>query len=279
MTVSSPPRAPTAPRLDPEALFAEARHHRRQRRIRLAAVSIAVAAAGAGLYWGLAGAPARGNAAASGATAAAGRPDKVVILLVDVSGSMAANDLKPTRLQAAVDAMRTFLARLPSQVKVGLVAFSVTPQVVVLPTLDRARLRAGLATLTPVSGTALGDALEAAVKLTRTTLSRLGVGRGPTGFEPATIVLESDGGQNRGSIMPLAAANAARAAGIRVDGITVGTKTGSVPFGAGAYQTKVPVPPDPHAVAAIASMTAGKAYAAASAGRLTTIYRFLASSL
>lgn len=278
MTVATPPRLPGSPRVDPEALFAEARRHRRQRRMRLAALAITLAAAAAGVYWAMAGGAARSSGTV-GAPAIAAEPSQVVILLVDVSGSMAANDLKPTRLQAAVEGMRTFLARLPSRVEVGLVSFSVTPQVVVPPTLNRARLRSGLETLSPVSGTALGDAIEAAVKLTQTTLSKLDIGREPNGFEPATILLESDGGQNRGTIMPLAAAAAAKAAGIRVDGITIGTPNGSVPFGVGEHQTKVPVPPDPDTVKAIATITVGKAYTATTSGRLNAIYRSLASTL
>ena len=63
-----------------------------------------------------------------------------VILLVDVSGSMRANDVEPSRLDAAVDAMRQFLVKVPKQVKVGLVAFSSSPEVLVAAD-DRPRRR------------------------------------------------------------------------------------------------------------------------------------------
>ena len=67
------------------------------------------------------------------------QPDQnaTIVLLVDVSGSMRANDVEPTRLDAAVAAMRTFLDRLPKQFKVGLVAFSSEPEPLIAPTSDR----------------------------------------------------------------------------------------------------------------------------------------------
>ena len=66
-----------------------------------------------------------------------------VVLVVDVSGSMRATDVKPTRLAAAKKAMRTFLERAPETLRVGVVAFSDEPQVVVSPTADREALVAG----------------------------------------------------------------------------------------------------------------------------------------
>src|SRR5205823_1108861 len=67
-----------------------------------------------------------------------------VILVVDVSGSMRANDVEPTRLDAAVSAMRTFLDKLPPQFKVGLVSFSSEPEVLSAPTRDRQLVREAL---------------------------------------------------------------------------------------------------------------------------------------
>ncbi len=66
------------------------------------------------------------------------QPDQnaTIVLLVDVSGSMRANDVEPTRLDAAVNAMRTFLDRLPKQFKVGLVAFSSEPEPLISPDVE-----------------------------------------------------------------------------------------------------------------------------------------------
>ena len=89
-----------------------------------------------------------------------------VILVVDVSGSMHATDVKPTRLGAAQAAVRTFLERVPKRVRVGLIAFSGEPEVAAPPTTDRDLVRASLDELDffqAYGGTAIGDALAAAV--------------------------------------------------------------------------------------------------------------------
>ena len=91
-----------------------------------------------------------------------------IILVIDVSGSMHATDVKPTRLGAAQEAVRTFLERVPKRVRVGLIAFSSEPQVAAPPTTNRDLLRASLDELDyfqGYGGTAIGDALAAAVEL------------------------------------------------------------------------------------------------------------------
>ena len=74
------------------------------------------------------------------------------MLLVDVSGSMRANDVEPTRLDAALAAMRVFLDKLPSPFKVGLVSFSSEPTVLAQPTSDRDTIRNSLTYLEPEAG-------------------------------------------------------------------------------------------------------------------------------
>ena len=138
-----------------------------------------------------------------------------VMLVVDVSGSMRADDVEPRRLDAAVSAMRTFLDRLPKRFKVGLVAFSSEAQVLAPPTRDRQSVRDALGYLEPEAGTAIGDGLEAAVKQAKRSLAIDGVQRKPSQPMPAAIVLLSDGAQNRGRLQPLQAAEHARAAGSR----------------------------------------------------------------
>ncbi len=203
-----------------------------------------------------------------------------VIFLVDVSGSMRANDVEPTRLDAAVSAMRTFLDKLPPKFKVGLVAFSSEPEVLAAPTRDRQLVRESLGYLTPEAGTALGDGLQAAVRLAVTSLARDGVQRAPgQQYLPAAIVLESDGAQNRGLLQPIQAARNAKAAGIRVDGVALGTPNGVVSFGFGLYINSIPVPPDPATVRMISNVTGGKAYTAQTANKLIDIYKSLGSSI
>jgi Ca-activated chloride channel family protein len=91
-----------------------------------------------------------------------------VILVIDASGSMQARDVKPTRLEAAQDAVRTFLKKAPKQVRVGLVVFAGEPQVAAPPTTDRALVLQAVDEIgffPGFGGTAIGDALGEAVQL------------------------------------------------------------------------------------------------------------------
>src|SRR5438128_1119677 len=126
MTVAAPPRPP---RLDePEALFEEARQHRRQRRLRALVIALVVLAGGGGAYAVLDGGTTHSASGQSGNRAAAPGGETTVVLLVDISGSMRASDIGPTRLEATVAAMKSLVERLPSRVEVGLVTFSSTAQ-------------------------------------------------------------------------------------------------------------------------------------------------------
>jgi Ca-activated chloride channel family protein len=278
LIVDAPPRPPRS--IDPEALIEEARRHRRLRWTKVAAVMAAAIAAGTGAYavFGAGGEqPSTVQVFKNGVLAAV--PNQTVVLLVDVSGSMRASDVRPTRLDATVAATKTLLARLPQRFAVGLVSFSSTAKVVQVPTPNRRLVLRALGSLVPEAGTSLGDGLTAAVKLTVASLAKDGIRRAPGHDLPAVIVLESDGAQNRGFVEPLAAARAAKAAGLRVDGIALGTRNGVVTFGFGAYLTHVPVPPDPQTVAEIARVTGGANFTATTAARLDAIYSGLAASI
>jgi Ca-activated chloride channel family protein len=113
----------------------------------------------------------------------------------------------------------------------------------------------------------------------KTSLSRAGVVRKPGQNLPAAIVLLSDGAQNRGVLQPLQAAANAKAAGIRVYTVALGTPGGQVSFGFGLYVNHIPVPPDPPTMRAIAKATGGKTFTARSATSAAHIYKSLGSSL
>jgi Ca-activated chloride channel family protein len=202
-----------------------------------------------------------------------------VVLLVDVSGSMRANDVEPSRLDAAVNAMRLFLVKVPKQVKVGLVAFSSSPEVLAQPTTDREAINDGLSFLAPEAGTALGDGLVMATKLVVGSLAKEGVRKEENKFLPAAIVLESDGAQNRGSVSPIQAAQVAKKAGVRVYGVALGTPNGKVQFGFGLFTNSIPVPPDPATVRAVSRITGGRSFNARDSERLTTVYKDLGSNV
>ncbi len=209
------------------------------------------------------------------------QPDQnaTIVLLVDVSGSMRANDVEPTRLDAAIDAMRTFLDRLPSQFRVGLVAFSSEPEPLVAPTSNRDQIRQAVALLEPEAGTAVGDGIGVAVHMLNTSLHQSGYVRKKGQYVPGAIVLLSDGAQNRGILQPLQAAHIAKASGIRIYPVSLGTPNGKVTFGFGAFTNSVPVPPDPQTMSQIAAVTGGKSYTAQSASSVVQIYKTLGSSI
>jgi Ca-activated chloride channel family protein len=201
-----------------------------------------------------------------------------VVLVVDISGSMRAQDVQPTRLAAAKEAMLGFLAHAPDTLRVGIVAFSNEPQVIVPPTLDRTELRQGIQLLQPAFGTALGDALARSVELARSTAS---VNGQPTqapvkdakGRALASILLLSDGFQTRGLLSPGQGAQAARNAGVPVYTIALGTEGGTIVD----REQVIPVPPDRETLAAIAQYTGGEAFDAETAGALKQVYQGLGS--
>lgn len=201
-----------------------------------------------------------------------------IILLADVSGSMGATDVAPERIYAAIIAMRDLVAELPKGDKVGLVTFSDKVEVLDDPTSDYAAIDSGLDILTPEGGTALSSGIEAAVELAVSSLAAAGVHHGSS-YLPAAIVLESDGAQDRGTTTPLAAAELAKAAGVRIYGVALGTRHGYITAGAGVLKETFQVPPDPGTVALVARVTGGQAFDATNASRLDSIYRQLGSSI
>lgn len=210
-----------------------------------------------------------------------------VVLLVDVSGSMRAADVKPTRLGAAQSAMGAFADRVPKGVKIGLVSFSTGPDLLVIPTTDRTILHEGIDLLSPEAGTAIGDGLGLAVQTVKTSVGD--APRGKDGKIPGAIVLLSDGAQTRGELTPLQGAALARNAGIRVFTVVLGTDNGTLDpgafgfgFGGGGgqgFSRRFPVRPDPVTLAAIARATDGKTFRAESASKVQSIYKQLGASI
>lgn len=212
-----------------------------------------------------------------------------VVLLVDVSGSMGAADVKPTRLGAAQEAMGAFADRVPKGVKIGLVSFSTGPDLLVVPTTDRTLLHEGIDLLSPEAGTAIGDGLALAVQTVEAAVGD--APRGKDGKRPGAIVLLSDGAQTRGALTPLQGAALARNAGIRVFTVVLGTDHGTVRIGpvgglgggfgpAGGFPSqRFPVRPDPVTLAAIAHDTGGRTYRAKSASKVQAVYKQLGASI
>ena len=229
------------------------------------------------------------------------RDRATVILVLDVSRSMEAKDVKPDRIGAAAAAVRTFLDRVPDRLQVGLIAFAGDPAVANPPTTNHDLVRKSLDTIEwfpSFGGTAIGDALAAAVKLGQQAVSgESGNLASATTAAPNTqtrglvsILFLSDGAQTRGDLEPLAGADLAKAAGIPVYTVALGTPGGTLDFGGGGggglgggYPPfggrRVPVPPDPDTLRAIADRTGGEFFAAQSAKSLQSAYEKLGSSL
>ncbi len=208
------------------------------------------------------------------ATVTVAREDATVILALDVSRSMTATDVRPSRLRAARIAAGAFLAKVPSKFRVGVVSFASRATALVPPTTDRARVREGLAALSPGQGTALGDAVELSVRLGRRE-------RGSDGTIPPTaVLLISDGAQQGGRTTVATAAQEARTLHVPVYAILVGTPGGVVERKlVGGYREITRVPPNPAALRALAAATGGSFFTARGDARLRQIYEHLGSRL
>ena len=209
------------------------------------------------------------------------RDQATVILVIDTSGSMVANDVEPTRLAAAQQAVRRFVGKLPGRFRVGMVSFSSQARVAVPITEDHVLASQGLEHLTPFGGTAIGDAIGRSIELLQESAKVGGVNVLPAGSKvpPAAIVLLSDGSQNRGRLQPIQAALRAKRLKIPVYTVALGTSNGTIKITDGAFSQVVSVPPDPRTLKQIALETGGQFYAAASSAKLNAVYGTLASRL
>jgi Ca-activated chloride channel homolog len=141
------------------------------------------------------------------------RHEATILLAVDVSRSMTAQDVTPTRAAAARRAADAFLAKVPAVYKVGVIGVGSRAFVAVPPTVDRALAHNALASLTQSEGTALGDAIALGVRMAKKQ-------RSADGFVPPTsMLLISDGARDGGRTTPTAAATPSRSASRRTSGL------------------------------------------------------------
>lgn len=191
-----------------------------------------------------------------------------IVLVTDSSGSMAATDVAPSRLDAVRSAAAAFLDEVPDELLVGFVGFSSTPHTVARPTTDRDEIAALMAALRADGGTATGEALTAALRALRPD-----GGRQRT---PAAVLLLSDGRTTEGRD-PVEAAREARRLGIPVYTVSLGTAEGTVP--GPPDRGPLAVPPDPATMRRVAQLSGGRFYDVEDAGRLSAIYERLGSRL
>jgi Ca-activated chloride channel family protein len=191
-----------------------------------------------------------------------------VMLVIDVSGSMQATDISPTRIDAAVNAANTLIDALPPNASVGLVAFNSNAFVIVPLTQDRDELKSGLQTLRARGGTAIGDGIELA-------LDQLGAptsGPWTAAHTPSMVVLLTDGVNNAGVDPQQAAARAAQAK-VPVNTVGIGTQGAQPVIVQGQDVGGI----DTQALQDISQTTGGKNFFASEAGQLQQIYSSLGS--
>ena len=213
------------------------------------------------------------------------RQEGTVILTFDVSGSMAADDLKPTRMEAAKAAARDFVERQPSSVVIGVVAFSDAGLTVQVPTSDQAAVIATIDRLAPTRGTALATGIGAS--LDAITLAEnppptdyyskrssppeatpVPAPVPPGSHRSAAIVLLTDG-ENNENPDPVAAATEAADRGVRIFTVGIGSATGAdLDIGGFRVHTQLDEP----MLQQIADLTTGTYYHAADAEELHAIY-------
>jgi Ca-activated chloride channel family protein len=210
------------------------------------------------------------------------KPGATIVLAVDVSGSMAATDVKPSRLGAADAILTEFVRTLPASYRVALVTFSSGAAVTVAPTYDHAQVIAELPHTVQLEGSAIGDGVVAAV-----TVAEHAFGTVTTGgkHSPAAVLVVSDGGQDSGRATPAQAATAARKAGIPVSALVLGTPAGAVTQKLtvqGSSQkvnetTQVPV--ETATMKQLAAASGGLYFQGPEVGALSQVYTSLASRL
>ena len=234
------------------------------------------------------------------------REEAAVMLVVDVSGSMEADDVEPTRLDAAREAAGRFLDKLPARFQVGLVVFSSQAETLVQPTTDRAAVRDALASLRADGGTAMGDGLSNALDVIEAARQRSngapdsggsgsggsgsgGSGSGGSGSSgtapgadrapPAVTLLLSDGANSAGGD-PFVQAERARELRVPVYTIALGTEDGVLrrPNGFGGTRLQ-PVPPDPDSLSRIAETSNGRFFRAPTSRNLNQVYESLGSRI
>lgn len=226
---------------------------------------------------------------------------KTIILAMDVSGSMRATDIQPTRFVAMQQAAKSFLTTLPREVKVGIVAFAGAAQVAQYPTLSREDLVQAIDRFQMQRATATGNAIvislaalfpDAGITLEQLTPGRSGAGMArslndppqvkkeftpvpPGSYNSAAVIMLTDGQRTTG-VDPLEAAKMAADRGVRVYTVGIGTVDGET-IGFEGWSMRVRL--DEETLKAVASRTAADYFYAGNAADLNKVYEKLSSRI
>jgi Ca-activated chloride channel homolog len=222
---------------------------------------------------------------------------QTVLMVMDVSGSMRATDVAPDRITASQAAAKVFVSELPANVRIGVVAYAGTAQLVQPPTLSREDVLAAIDRFQLQRGTAIGNGLiiglatlfpEANIDLSKITGQRNMPGSNgkvdkpdeappvaPGSYESGAIVLLTDG-QNTVGTDPLEAAQMAASRGVKVFTVGFGTKEGEI-IGFEGWSMRVRL--DEDTLKKIANLTLGEYFHAGSGADLKRVYEALKSRL
>ncbi|MCL2736836.1 MAG: VWA domain-containing protein [Propionibacteriaceae bacterium] len=194
-----------------------------------------------------------------------------VFLVMDVSLSMQAQDVSPTRLAAAQEAAKEFISELPAGFNVSLISFAGTATLLVPPTTDRGQVNTAIDGLKLLQSTAIGDAIYSALD----ALALIPPDPNhPNDPAPAAIVLISDGESNTGRSSS-AAAQQAKSLQIPIFTIAFGTPNGYIMD----RGQRNPVPVNKDELRTIANLSGGKAYSADSLNQLRDVYNGISRSV
>jgi Ca-activated chloride channel family protein len=208
------------------------------------------------------------------ATVGVKREEATIVLDMDVSRSMKATDVRPTRLDAARAAAKAFVARVPEKYRLGVVSFATRAVVGVPPTPDRSLVEASLDSLAPGEGTAIGDSVALSLELGRKQRASDGT------VPPLAILMFSDGARDGGRVAPGDAAAQARKQGVPVYAVLLGTDNGVVRERlTGGLFRYIRVPPNEQTLRLITQTSGGVLFTAPGDARLKDVYEKLGSRL
>jgi len=208
------------------------------------------------------------------ATVSVRREEATVIVALDVSNSMRATDVHPSRLEAAKAAAAAFVAKVPKRYRIGIVSIASRATVALPPTTDRSLVADALASLHSSGGTALGDGVALATQLVQRQRTIDGV------LPPAAVYLISDGKQDGGRTSVTAAAGKAKAAHVPIYTAVVGTPNGVIQQKlTGGYTANVQVPADPAQMKQLAQSTNARFFSDPTDPGTRDVYRKLGSRL